>query len=80
MRFVFTMGKAALLLLMLGMGVSTVSQQAETSSAAQPISVVIQTDHEKYSLADDLRLDVRVTNAGCPTHSRCLRMCGKNRS
>jgi hypothetical protein len=60
------MGKAGLLFLVLGMG-ATVSQGAETPSAAQPISVVIRTDHEKYSLADTVKLDVSLQNTSDAT-------------
>jgi hypothetical protein len=52
------MGRVGLLFLVLGMGASAVSQQTETSSAARPVAVVIRTDHEKYSLADTVQLDV----------------------
>ncbi len=61
------MGKAGLLFLLLGMGASAVSQRAETPIAAQPISVVIRTDHEKYSLADTVKLDVLLQNTSDAT-------------
>jgi hypothetical protein len=44
-----------------------VTQRAETSSADQPISVVIRTDHEKYSMADTMKLDVSLQNTGDAT-------------
>jgi hypothetical protein len=49
------------------MAPSQVPQRAETSSAAQPIRVVIRTDHGKYSLADTVKLDVSLQNTGDAT-------------
>ena len=49
------------------MAPSQVSQRAETSSARQPISVVIRTDHGKYSLGDTVKLDISLQNTGDTT-------------
>jgi hypothetical protein len=61
------MVKPGLLFLMLGIGAFAVSQWAETSSAARPVAVVIRTDHEKYSLADTVKLDVSLQNTSDAT-------------
>src|ERR1051326_2253697 len=61
------MGRVGLLFLVLGMGASAVSQQTETSSAARPVAVVIRTDHEKYSLADTVQLDVSLRSTSDAT-------------
>src|SRR5262249_19706073 len=60
---------SAILLFQIGvkMAPSQVPQQAETSSAAQPISVVVRTDHGNYSLADTVKLDVSLQNIGGAT-------------
>jgi hypothetical protein len=39
-------------------------QLAETSREGQPISVVVWTDHAKYSSRDSLKLDVSLQNTG----------------
>jgi hypothetical protein len=44
-----------------------VSQRAQTSNAGQPISVLIRTDHEKYSTADTVKLDVSLQNTSDAT-------------
>ncbi len=46
---------------------SQVSQRAEASRTGQPISVVIRTDREKYSLAETVKLDVSLQNTGDST-------------
>jgi len=49
------------------MAPSQVPQRAESSSAAQPISVFIRTDHEKYSTSDTVKLDVSLQNTSDAT-------------
>jgi hypothetical protein len=49
------------------MAPSQVPQRAESSRAAQPISVVIRTDHEKYSTSDTVKLDVSLENTSDAT-------------
>jgi hypothetical protein len=44
-----------------------VSQRAQTSNTGQPISVLIRTDHEKYSTADTVKLDVSLQNTSDAT-------------
>jgi hypothetical protein len=49
------------------MAPSQVPQQAESSSVAQPISVLIRTDREKYSTGDTVKLDVSLQNTSDAT-------------
>ena len=49
------------------MAPSQVSQRAGTSSAGQPIGVLIRTDREKYSTGDTVKLDVSLQNTSDAT-------------
>jgi hypothetical protein len=66
---IYPLAISAIFLFQIGvkMAPSQVPQRAETSSTAQPISVVIRTDHGKYSLADTVKLDVSLQNTGDAT-------------
>ena len=43
---------------------SQVSQEPKTSGAAQPVRVVIWTDHAKYSLSNSVKLNAALQNTG----------------
>lgn len=49
------------------MDTSQVSRRAETSSADQPISLIIWTDRGKYSLGDGVRVNAALQNSGGET-------------
>lgn len=68
-RRMYPLAICAIFLLQAGvkMAPSQVSHRAETSSAGQPISVLIQTDREKYSTGDTVKLDVSLQNTGDAT-------------
>jgi len=63
---VYPLAIFSILLFQIGgkMALSQDSQRAETSSAGQPISVVIWTDHGKYLLGDSVKLNASLQNTG----------------
>jgi len=63
---IYLLAVSAIFLFQIGgkMSLSQGSQQAETSSVGQPISVVIWTDHAKYSLRDSVKLNASLQNTG----------------
>jgi hypothetical protein len=63
---IYPLAISAILLSQVGgkMAPSEVSQRAETSNVRGPISVVIWTDHRKYSLRDSVKLNASLQNTG----------------
>lgn len=63
---VYPIAILAIFLLHIGakMSQSQVPQRAETSIVSQPVTVIIWTDHEKYSLRDSVKLNASLRNTG----------------